>query len=192
LHDVRWQMAKMRLRMPSFLWIALLGVAACGGALADPSLVPDAGHHMDAGHDPSMVDQMSGGVPRADAATMDAFPVYVEDACTDAPLEIPPLECDPFAANPCPQGRACYPIPPHGTDACHPGRYGTMCLREGIGGQGAPCNDGTDCAGGFLCVKTGIGDMCVKLCKLDQFGSCMNGRICREVDVTGSEWGGCE
>jgi hypothetical protein len=41
-------------------------------------------------------------------------------------------------------------------------------------------------------VKTGAGDMCVKLCKLGQLGSCSDGRVCREVDVTGSGWGGCE
>jgi hypothetical protein len=183
----------MKLQMQTFLWVALLGATACGGALADPSPTPDAGRHRDGGRDASTPDQASEPVlPEPDAGP-DAFHVYEEDACADAPLEVPPLECDPFTAGTCPiNGWACYPVPPHGTDPCHPGRYGTRCLPEGGGSQGTPCSDGSECKGGYLCVKTGAGDMCVKLCKLGQLGSCTNGRICREVDVTGSGWGGCE
>ena len=55
-----------------------------------------------------------------------------------------------------------------------------------------PCGDGTDCAAGFIFVKSGSGDQCVKLCKTNEFNSCTDGRVCREVDVTGSGWGGCE
>jgi hypothetical protein len=181
----------MKPRTRSFLLVGLLCLAACGGAVVDPSLTVDAGRRRDSGRDAPSRDQTSESLT-SDDATTDVFPVYSEDACTDAPLELSPVECDPFAAIPCTMGRACYPIPPHGTDSCHPGRYGTKCLREGSGGQGSPCSDGSECKGGFLCVKTGAGDMCVKLCKLNQFGSCIDGRICREVDVTGSGWGGCE
>jgi hypothetical protein len=41
-------------------------------------------------------------------------------------------------------------------------------------------------------VKSGQGDECVKLCRIDQFNSCSDGRVCRELDVAGSGWGGCE
>jgi hypothetical protein len=102
------------------------------------------------------------------------------------------IECDPFIQSTCPLGLACYPIPPRASDNCHPGRYSTLCLPGGSGTQGTPCGDGTDCAGGFICVKSGQGDQCVKLCKTDEFNSCTDGRVCREVDVTGSGWGGCE
>jgi len=191
LHEARWPRPHMKLQKRSFLWATLLGVAACGGALADPSLTVDAGRHRDGGRDASS-SHPTQDASDGDDATSDSFPVYPEDACGDAPLEMPPIECDPFAAIPCTMGRACYPIPPHGTDSCHPGRYGTRCLREGAGTQGTPCSDGSECRGGFLCVKTGAGDMCVKLCRLNEFGSCIDGRVCREVDVSGSGWGGCE
>jgi hypothetical protein len=181
----------MKLRTISFLWVALVGSLACGGTLADPSQTADAGRRRDGGRDAAS-DQTSEASPGLPDAESDVFEVYAEDACSDAPLEVPPLECDPFAAKPCTMGRACYPIPPHGTDSCHPGRYGTKCLPEGPGTQGSPCSDGSECRGGYLCVKTGAGDMCVKLCKLSQLGSCTDGRVCREVDVTGSGWGGCE
>ena len=99
---------------------------------------------------------------------------------------------NPLGTGNLPRGLGCYPIPPRAKDACHPGRYGTMCFPAGSGTQGSPCDDGGDCAGGFICVKSNTGDQCVKLCRVTQFDSCGEGRICREVDVTGSGYGGCE
>ncbi|HKQ71558.1 MAG TPA: hypothetical protein VJT73_19570 [Polyangiaceae bacterium] len=172
--------------------LALLSVG-CGGSVVDHDAT-DAGTKRDAARDARGRDSSGSGSGggRPEDARADSYPVFREDACADAPAETPPLECDPFAAKPCSGNRACYPVPPRAKDDCHPGTYGTICLLEGTGSQGTPCGTTTDCKGGFLCVKTSSGDQCVRLCQLDKFGACGDGRICREIDVTGSGWGGCE
>jgi hypothetical protein len=171
------------------IWMAL---CACGGSIVDPSLTADGGRRRDGGRGGSDRDSGINPPPPDDASPNDDFPVFREDACPDVFSPPPMIECDPFVQSTCPLGLACYPIPPRASDNCHPGRYSTICLQGGTGTQGAPCGDGTDCAGGFICVKSGQGDQCVKLCKTDEFNSCTDGRVCREVDVTGSGWGGCE
>jgi hypothetical protein len=120
--------------------------------------------------------------------------VFHEDACPDAPPAMPVLECDPFApaSTQCQPGDGCYPIPPSGQDSCHPGSYSTKCAPSGIGVQGSPCNDGSECASGFICVKSASGDQCAKLCRTDQFAQCDMGRVCRVVDVSGSGIGACD
>jgi hypothetical protein len=160
-------------------------------AFRDASDVNDGGKRRDGGRAANTREASEPPV-QLDATVTDVYPVYQEDVCSDAPLQVPSIECDPLASNLCRQGLACYPTPPRGTDDCHPGRYGTSCLRQGRGTQGSPCSNVTDCVAGFMCVKTGAGDQCVKICRLNQYGSCSDGRICREVDVTGSEWGGCD
>jgi hypothetical protein len=168
-------------------------MAGCGGAVVDVGDAgSDAGVHRD-GHGGTTRDQTNDQPNVGDATTVDVYPIYHDDACVDAPVEPPPIECDPFATvNQCSGGRSCFPIPPRATDNCNPGRYGTLCLFGGTGTQGTPCENGSECAGGFICVKSGAGDQCVKLCRTNQYDSCGDGRICREVDVTGSGWGGCE
>jgi hypothetical protein len=159
------------------MWAAAL--AGCGGALVDPS--PDAGRRKDSG----------AGTPEAGPAD-DGPPVFIEDACMDTPRLPPSLVCDPFAAVPCPAGKGCYAVPPRATGICEPGTYGTICATEGKGTQGSPCNDTTECVGSHVCVKSGLGNHCAKLCKVSEFGSCSDGRVCRVLDLSGSGWGGCE
>ncbi len=170
----------------------LLLVAACGGAVTDISGGKDAGSHRDAGHGGNRDSGLPPPPPPDDAGSNDDFPVFREDACSDPNAPPPMVECDPFAQSTCGAGFACYPVPPRSSDNCHPGKYGTICLPGGKGTQGWPCGDATDCFGGFICVIAGTGDQCVKLCKVDDFNACPDGRICREVDVPGSGWGGCE
>jgi hypothetical protein len=172
--------------------LVLLLVVGCGGAVVDVSPVPDSGARRDGGRGGQERDRDNEGSPGVDARPQDDFPVFREDACPDAPIPTPPLECDPFMQSTCPLRQGCYPVPPRATDSCHPGTYSTLCLPSGNGAQGWPCGDATDCVAGFICVKSGEGDQCVKLCKPTDIGSCTDGRVCREVDVTGSGWGGCE
>jgi hypothetical protein len=167
-------------------------VAACGGAVTETPSNGDAGTRRDSGRGGSDRDRSDGSPSGFDARPNDDFPVYREDACPDAPPVPPVLQCDPFQQSTCPLNLGCYPIPPRASGQCQPGRYSTMCLPTGPRTQGDPCSDGTDCAGGFICVKSGQGDQCVKLCRTTEFGGCDDGRVCREVDVSGSGLGGCE
>jgi hypothetical protein len=171
---------------------ALLLVGACGGSIADSPSADDAGTRKDSGRDAR---------PRAADASGDeasardiGFPVFRDDACPDAPRDPPIIECDPFVmtGTQCAPGNACYPITPRAQDPCNPGQYSTRCFPAGAGVQGTPCSDGSECAGGFICVKTGSGDQCAKLCRTDQFGQCDTGRVCRIVDVSGSGFGACD
>jgi hypothetical protein len=184
----------MRLeRMRPGCYALLLLVSACGGSIAENTAEGDAGARRDSGRDARA--RVEDAADAADTDDADAgFPVFHDDACPDAPSEPPLLECDPFAttSTQCRPGTACYPVTPRGLDPCNPGRYSTQCFPAGDGVQGTPCSDGSQCAGGFICVKTGAGDQCAKLCRTDQFGQCDVGRICRIVDVSGSGFGACD
>jgi hypothetical protein len=162
-------------------------VCGCGGSLVDAGA--DGGSRMDGGRGGQGARAMY-----SDADSLgDAFPMHREDACPDAPFVPPPLRCDPFAqGTQCRSGEACYPIPPRATDGCRPGTYATACLPEGTGRQGAPCDDGTDCAGGYVCVTSGLGDLCLQLCRTGEVGACSDGLVCSELDITGSGWGACD
>ena len=179
----------MRARVVPVLLVLAVG---CGGAVVDPSATPDGGRRRDSGRPGSDRDSGIDPPPPDDARPNDDFPVFREDACADVRTPPPTLECDPFVQSTCPPTMACYPIPPQASGNCQPGRYSTLCFPAGRGTQGTPCSDGTECAAGFICVKSGQGDQCVKICRTDEFNSCTDGRVCREVDVTGSGLGGCE
>jgi hypothetical protein len=153
-------------------------LTACGGQLVDPS--QDAGRRRD------------GGSGSSDAADADGPPVFIDDICIDAAKVPPSLACDPFTAGSCPAGKGCYAVPPRASGSCAPGTYGTICAQEGKGAQGAFCNDTTECLSSHVCVKSGLGNHCAKLCKVSELGSCGEGRICRVLDLSGSGWGGCE
>jgi hypothetical protein len=154
-------------------------LASCGGSLVDPNA--DAGRRKD------------GGSGSGDAASdTDGPPVFIDEICVDAARLPPSIVCDPFAPASCPPGKGCYAVPPRGSGFCQPGTYGTLCAAEGSGAQGEPCNDTTECLSSHVCVKSGLGNHCAKLCKVSDLGSCADGRICRVLDLSGSGWGGCE
>jgi hypothetical protein len=170
----------------------VLLLAACGGSVTIDPVGNDAGVKRDASRD-AKIDQAV-DAPRDSADGEDGYPVFHEMVCPDVAATPSMIECDPFAppSTTCPPAQACYPIPPQAQDPCHPGIYNTRCFFAGGGVQGSPCSDGTQCAGGFICVKTSSGDECAKLCRIDQLDSCEPGRICRLVDVTGSGIGACD
>ena len=154
-------------------------LAGCGGSLVDAGA--DAGRRRDGGDGSS-----------SDAGSADDPPVFIDDICVDAARPPPSLACDPFAPLSCSAGKGCYAVPPRATGACQPGTYGTICAVEGKGVQGSACNDTTECVGSHVCVKSGLGNHCAKLCKVSELGSCTDGRVCRVLDLSGSGWGGCE
>lgn len=160
-------------------WLAAL--ASCGGELLDPAA--DAGRRRDGTH--------GGGAADAPWSPEDV-PIFIDDVCADTVKNPPSLACDPFAIAPCTAGKGCYAVPPRPSGPCQPGSYGTICATAGKGGQGDPCSDTTECLGSFVCVKSGIGNHCAKLCKVSALGTCADGRVCRVLDLSGSGWGACE
>jgi hypothetical protein len=174
--------------------LAAIALASCGGIADQAPTGGDAGRHRDAGRDAAMPDRIDAGNDAGpDGADADsALPVYVEDACPPSTPDPPSYECDPFSANTaqCAKGYGCYPVPPAGNDPCHPGSWGTKCQAAGTGTQGTSCNGSRlFCASGYVCVKSGAGDQCVKLCRLQQLEPCTDGLVCNPLDVIG--FGGC-
>ncbi len=114
---------------------------------------------------------------------------YVDPGCPDAAPPPKIEECDPFA-NPtgCGPGEGCYPFVQYPQQKCDKEQFGTICAPAGSGKQGEPCG-GELCAAGFVCVVTGVGTQCVKICKLSGASSCPPGLFCVPVDVEGI--GGC-
>jgi hypothetical protein len=114
---------------------------------------------------------------------------YIDPGCPDAAPPPKIEECQPFA-NPtgCEPGEGCYPFVQYPQQKCDKEQFGTICAPAGSGKQGEPCG-GDLCAAGFVCVVTGVGTQCVKMCKLDGPSSCPPGLFCVPVDVEGI--GGC-
>ncbi|MFO0715122.1 MAG: hypothetical protein U0353_35115 [Sandaracinus sp.] len=98
--------------------------------------------------------------------------------------------------------RPCTPAPSAG---CAPGlactlfqestgamRIFTDCAGPvGSGRQDAPCVDETDCAAGFGCFNTGLGNACLSWCRVAS-PSCPVGTTCQSVGIAGGvEWGAC-
>ena len=135
---------------------------------------------------------------RHDHTTLDGsspdngFEEYHDPGCPDA-APIVDNECDPMAPKPggCKGGMACYPyvVYPDPGDPCGVETYGATCEFPGTATQGDPCGGVQECAAGFVCVVSGAGDQCVKLCSLDTPGACTNGMVCEPIDIPG--YGGC-
>ncbi len=114
---------------------------------------------------------------------------YVDPGCPDAAPPPPMKECDPFAKpTGCPGGEACYPFVQYPQKKCDQEIFGTFCAPGGTGKQGDPCG-GSLCAGGHVCVITGVGTQCVQLCPLTGEDGCPAGLFCVPIDVEG--FGGC-
>lgn len=114
---------------------------------------------------------------------------YIDPGCPDAAPPPKIEECDPFA-NPtgCGPGEGCYPTVQYPQFKCDQEVFGTICAPAGTKTQGQPCG-GELCAAGFVCVVTGLGTQCVKICKLEGASSCQPGLFCVPIDVEGI--GGC-
>lgn len=98
--------------------------------------------------------------------------------------------------------RVCTPAPNAG---CAPGlactlqqeaagamRIYTDCAGPvGVGRQGTPCVDESDCAAGFGCFNAGFGNECLAWCRVSA-PSCAGGTSCASVGIAGGvEWGAC-
>jgi hypothetical protein len=142
---------------------------------------------------------------RPDAGTPDAG-ASVEPNPSFTPPEPPPFEepgcppvttlparteCDPLGEpSGCAQGESCFPFVDYPTGPCEVERYGTLCMPAGPGTQGDSC-ERDPCSAEHICVSTGRGTQCARLCGLDTGGPsvCAPGLLCLPVDIEG--FGGC-
>lgn len=114
---------------------------------------------------------------------------FIDPGCPDAAAPPPTKECEPFATpTGCPAGQGCYPFVQYPSGPCEKEQHGTFCAPGGTGKQGDPCG-GELCAIGHVCVVTGVGTQCVKMCSPTGPSSCPPGLFCVPVDVEGI--GGC-
>jgi hypothetical protein len=132
----------------------------------------------------------SGATGDADPPSED-LPDYQDPGCPEQPPPLEQFTCDPYewTNGDCPIGESCkfyveYPAEPCGQEV-----YGSFCYPSGTGRQGDLCNGGQDCAGGHVCVVTGSGTQCVRLCHLKGASGCPEGLVCEPIDVKG--FGGC-
>jgi hypothetical protein len=144
-----------------------------------------------------------GGDARADAkpdgkphfdggdAGPDVLPDYVDPGCPDAGPPITDYQCDPYSQGNgnCLPGEGCFIFVQYPSEPCAQEIYGALCAPSGPGSQGDACGGATDCGGGFVCVVSGSGNQCVKLCKLTGEDGCPTGLVCEPIDVEG--FGGC-
>jgi hypothetical protein len=178
-----------------FQWVmgcCLLGSWGCGGTIhATESEGQDAG--VDAPFEVGLPDtlQMDTSEETQDVSFADTFEEYTDPGCPDAPAALISFECDPLAPPPgdCEQGEACYPYVGYPSEPCEAEVYGSYCRVAGINAQGEICDSGEDCAAGFVCVVSGSGTQCVRLCSLTDISSCPDGMVCEPIDVVGM--GGC-
>ncbi|MFT3772797.1 MAG: hypothetical protein QM820_45995 [Minicystis sp.] len=141
------------------------------------------------GHAPSSTSTGIG--PGGADGGKDALPDYVDPGCPDAGPPIQSFDCDPYHQfnGDCMPGEGCYIFVGYPEEPCGQETYGSVCQPAGFGGQGDPCNGGGDCGGGFVCVVSGSGNQCVKLCPLSGPPGCPSGLVCEPIDVEG--FGGC-
>lgn len=170
--------------------LVTIGIVAsgCGEVIVIPP-EDDAGVGGDARHDSK---PSTGSGPDAEVGP-DVLPDYVDPGCPDAGPPPVFLECDPYKQGngDCAAGEGCFigvDYPPPG-DICGQETYFALCAPAGPGKQGDACGGATDCGGGFVCVVSGSGNQCVKLCKLSGDDGCPPGLVCEPIDVEG--FGGC-
>ena len=110
---------------------------------------------------------------------------FVDPHCPDASPPLTENQCNVFTQDCMDPGTACYPasIPPEAP--CESEIYGQFCLPVGSGTQGAPCDTGTGCAQGFVCLITGATTQCAQLCEFGGSHDCSNGFVCEPIDVPG-------
>ncbi len=156
------------MRLASLLVVAL-PLAACGGKVTG---------------DDTSVDTDGGTYGRDGSVRSDGGNGYVDPRCPDASAPPQLNECDVFTGNGCGPGEGCYPavLPPD--QKCQSEVYGSFCLPEGSGTQGADCGNKGSCASGFVCLITGADTQCARLCELGKH-ACSQGFVCEPIDVPG-------
>ena len=170
---------------PPFVALSLLLVPpACGGAVEGDNLAPP-GPGDDGGYRFYGTPVGDGG--RRDARGQDGSgdATFIDPACGDVQPRPPQNACDANTQTGCKTGEGCYPLTIYPTGPCEQERYGTRCERAGTGTQGTSCDGIVECAAGYVCVISGSGTQCAKLCMLGRSGQCPEGLVCEPIDVAG-------
>ena len=118
-------------------------------------------------------------------------PPFADPGCPPASERPAINECDPLATiSGCPAGTSCFPYVDYPAGPCGIELYGTRCLAAGPGTQGDSCAE-QPCAAGHICVSTGRGTQCARLCVLAENDPsiCSPGLLCLPIDIEG--FGGC-
>lgn len=158
--------------------------SACGGAIDAEEAPPAADAEPPTVGDGAVPPGRDGGPGGpVDAAGEDAR--YVEPRCADAGPPEPVLLCDAHAQTGCASGEGCYPFVRYPSGPCEQERYGATCRPSGSLATGAACGGNLRCQPGNVCVITGSGTKCMRLCRLGQLDACQEGEICTPVDVAG-------
>ncbi len=141
----------------------------------------------DADADDPPMKRMNPNRPPPPADDEDDLPLsdFVDPGCPDELDPVEDRECDPLAEpSDCGDGMGCFPFVDYPDDPCAAERFGSRCQVSGLGTQGDDCTL-QGCASGFLCVATGQGTQCAKLCEVPSTGQCPPGLICGTVDIQG-------
>jgi hypothetical protein len=184
--------AMLRARMVIAVGATVLccGASACGGEagvdLNRRSANVPASVGVDAGVADAGVVPPPGFIPEPPEP-----PPFEEPGC--APVVAPPPinECDPLSeTSGCADGESCFPFVDYPTGPCEVERFGALCLVAGPGTQGDSCARQA-CAADHICVSTGRGTQCARLCGMssDAVNVCAPGLLCLPIDIDG--FGGC-
>jgi hypothetical protein len=170
----------------------LLTAASCGGQVdvatgrrgsTPPTIVSEAedAGASDGGRAPTL--PVGGDLPE---------PVPFEEPGCPPVSALPTLEeCDPLSSSAtCPVGESCFPFVSYPSGPCGVERFGAVCAPAGQGTQGDPCSEQA-CAAEHICVSTGRGTQCVRLCGFAAGAPsvCAPGLLCLPIDIEG--FGGC-
>jgi hypothetical protein len=168
------------------VWPVAMGMGGCGSSIV---MEPEQGQGGAGGEGGSSTNSTGTG-PIWDAGK-DAFDEYIDPGCPSNPPPLEQFDCDPYDQlnSGCFPGDGCYIFVQYPDEPCGQEIYGSFCAPAGFGVQGDPCGGGLDCAAGFVCVVTGSGNQCVKLCPLEGNDGCPAGLVCEPIDVEG--FGGC-
>lgn len=132
----------------------------------------------------------AGGAPKpVPTAKPNPLPEYTDPGCPNKPPPKQQFSCDPYKQDCKKAGDACRIFVNYPEEPCGQEIYGSFCSPAGTGKQGHPCGGGQSCSAGYVCVVTGSGTQCVRLCKLDGISGCSDGLVCEPIDVKG--FGGC-
>ena len=141
--------------------------------------------------DAGVTEDASTPPPRPPGRDLPAPPPFKEPGCPPVG-ELPDInDCDPLASpSGCPSGQSCFPFVTYPSGPCEVERFGAMCDSAGPGTQGESCSEEA-CAAEHICVSTGRGTQCVRLCGFapDVPSVCAPGLLCLPIDIEG--FGGC-
>jgi hypothetical protein len=173
------------------LTVSACGVLACGGEAGVELNRRNGNVPSGVGGDAGVADAGAPRPPPSFIPEPPEPPPFEEPGCPPVEMRPPTIECDPLGAvSGCAVGESCFPFVDYPSGPCDVERFGTFCVLAGSGTQGESCAR-EPCAADHLCVSTGRGTQCARLCSL-QAGApdvCAPGLLCLPIDIEG--FGGC-